>query len=778
MNIAKINKNIFFITFYLLTLRSVVVTLLGLSVAPALTVGLPVLFFSIAARRDTILTLFIFFALIPLLHGLQMLGILPDVAIVSLCFAGIYIAWLPKYYFRTPKKTEKFSAIEQLVDWLALVIILSLLMILLQYPVAVSLQAISNIIIDGVQDRFWGIEAAGIILQGLVFFRIYTLESREAKINRQRYFFYALFLQIIFIFIFAAIQFYYALPATYRYHSGQIHSPFDDIHSLGSILIMYFFVVSSALPSLRKKWLCFSLTILAGIVLLTFNTGSATTYVALALCLSISVGLLINRKLFFLYIVIIATSFIFYNLHPGLLNNIKNPKIHRVARRLLLSDPAKGSVTARLEFADRALGIIAAYPISGSGIGSFWRESRDYHFFSDKPHAIKIENAHNYYLQLAADAGIPALVFFLAIFYLVFSSGFKKIRLADISSIEKSSHKGFLLGIAGYLITMFAGHPLLLPVQQFCFWMIIAQAVDLQNSPLSDDASSRQPNFLLCTIFVALLLGGSFYRIKQYRTSSDYGYGTYPFENWNGKKERWIDKYSAIKKFADSNILGIIIHVSPYNIDKEKGLRLTLSVNNNEIDQCHFFSAGEFPFYYYLPNIKGKEITIQTALSKTFNPKKLGLNSDKRNLGVGLEAITFLQIIPSSGFGFYSEENVADPQFPKFKDMPTVQGRWIGRRATINLADFRDTSLQLYYKCAHPNIEQRPTKIAFYLDNQQVLLKSCKTSNWRLIKFDQQQLNEHKLLTISIDRTWNPKISGLSEDTRDLGLFLVILPGN
>ena len=78
---------------------------------------------------------------------------------------------------------------------------------------------------------------------------------------------------------------------------------------------------------------------------------------------------------------------------------------------------------------------------------------------------------HNYYLQLGADLGIPALLLFLGIIFYAYRAGLEILRQKDESGYVI---KGLIFGLSAYLITMLTSHPLLLSNQQFLFWFVIA----------------------------------------------------------------------------------------------------------------------------------------------------------------------------------------------------------------------------------------------------------------------------------------------------------------
>ena len=80
----------------------------------------------------------------------------------------------------------------------------------------------------------------------------------------------------------------------------------------------------------------------------------------------------------------------------------------------LFSSPSLGGVEGRLEIWSRAIYMLQDFPFTGVGMGSFTEVAdRLYPFFLYAPGSV--EHAHNLFLQVAVDLGLPGLVAWLAI---------------------------------------------------------------------------------------------------------------------------------------------------------------------------------------------------------------------------------------------------------------------------------------------------------------------------------------------------------------------------
>lgn len=87
-----------------------------------------------------------------------------------------------------------------------------------------------------------------------------------------------------------------------------------------------------------------------------------------------------------------------------------------------------GGLAGRLEVWSRALSMIQDFPFTGIGMGTFKQVANIlYPFFLAGPDA-DVPHAHNLYLQVAVDLGLPGLVAWLALFGLVCAAAWRVYR--------------------------------------------------------------------------------------------------------------------------------------------------------------------------------------------------------------------------------------------------------------------------------------------------------------------------------------------------------------
>src|SRR5207302_4169399 len=110
-----------------------------------------------------------------------------------------------------------------------------------------------------------------------------------------------------------------------------------------------------------------------------------------------------------------------------------------------IADPQEdvtGSAEARKQLLIRSLELTAQHPLFGVGPGQFNELSKAWH------------ESHNSYTQLSSEAGIPALLIFLALMW----RGFKNLRLRK--TIAKGTQAWYLAGglycaMVGYAVGAF-----------------------------------------------------------------------------------------------------------------------------------------------------------------------------------------------------------------------------------------------------------------------------------------------------------------------------------
>jgi O-antigen ligase len=130
----------------------------------------------------------------------------------------------------------------------------------------------------------------------------------------------------------------------------------------------------------------------------------------------------------------------------------------------------------RMGLAKAALRMAADNPVFGVGLGHFLERSEHYtdgpFFHGPRGHIVR-ENAHNNFLQILGELGIPGLVLFLVII---------AIPLYAVVRAEGPVSFGLATGLGVYLLTCLGGHPMMVPHASYPFWMALGVAATVASA--------------------------------------------------------------------------------------------------------------------------------------------------------------------------------------------------------------------------------------------------------------------------------------------------------
>ena len=132
----------------------------------------------------------------------------------------------------------------------------------------------------------------------------------------------------------------------------------------------------------------------------------------------------------------------------------------------------------RLHYWIASMEVFQTYPLFGIGPGRLYQNIGNYGNYKGYigPDGFGWrENAHNYFLQIAAETGLVGLLGFLWFIWTCLSPGWKHVRQAprqgpgvlwpDIRAVQILG-----IGACGYLVTGLTSHPLILSRQVILFW--------------------------------------------------------------------------------------------------------------------------------------------------------------------------------------------------------------------------------------------------------------------------------------------------------------------
>lgn len=636
-------KHLLFIIFYILSVRSVLVYLNYLTGSVQLFAVISVLFGLAICWWRTVWILYLFVASIPLISGIQELGFLKSVPLLSFAFSIIYISWFSKFiFFRKGFRSEK--TIVNLIDILIGFIILSLIASFCLYPLDYSLYRLQYASIMGQSDPFWFMESGYIVLQGMFLYRMFGFEAGPKTFSR--FAIPCLYFHGVTVLAFAFGEL--IKKVVEKQAIDIIYSPFQDPHSFGGYLLILFFCFFSRI--FGKSYFYIEILLASSLLFFIFLSGSTATVLCLILAGIIwslfSISKLRNtvfRVGFILALIVASYSIIELVPNTDLIKKYKSELNYTQVLKL-------ATVTERFELWDQAMGIIKEYPLTGSGIGSFFKISNNYSFKGQIDSGER-RNAHNYYFQFAAELGLPALVLFLLILFFTYRAG--------IQLTKDGQRTGLLFGLFAYLLSLLSGHHLLLSTHQFLFWFILFVIASPMDTDLEETKSVGEKRYLskiLCLLVCLAISAHAFnslYLRKEIKGL--YEFGLYKPQIVNALEMRWAGKVSRAKVQAESDYFGFSIYAEPENLSSGV-LVLEIYANDKLIEQLLWARNGYKNQYYHIPGIKNQALEIKMIASETFNPYKDGLNGnikENRNQSVAITEISFFTDSNFRGFIFH-----------------------------------------------------------------------------------------------------------------------------
>jgi len=251
-----------------------------------------------------------------------------------------------------------------------------------------------------------------------------------------------------------------------------IFRPALTLHDPNSAASFGLLVLGAGLAMALRRPKAWPLYLVPGLLVFFFGGSRAAYIIALPGCLGIVAALLWARKRrggrpagegdladtpalapVLLVLVVLASI-------AGLLA-VRSQHFHRlVTGQVFATDYYAG----RLGFWQSGLQMVARYPLSGIGAGEFPLALPLFTTAETAPTQTTYENAHCYPLQLAAEYGLPGLLLWVGLLYVVLAP---RLRHWRVLSPEAA---GLLVGTLFYLLHCLQSHPLLLPEQQILFW--------------------------------------------------------------------------------------------------------------------------------------------------------------------------------------------------------------------------------------------------------------------------------------------------------------------
>jgi putative inorganic carbon (HCO3(-)) transporter len=239
---------------------------------------------------------------------------------------------------------------------------------------------------------------------------------------------------------------------------------FSTLHNpnllAGFLVVMMALAAGLGLNARGKRgklaFLCF-VAALGVCLALTYSRGAWLSLLAVVA----AYGVLYSRKTFWLLLLV-----------PVVVVAGQDALLERL---LSIVHPTDSSSLLRLAMWESTLSMIAEKPLLGIGWGSYWLVYPEYDFFINNARTT-IYHAHNMYLHLAAEIGIPGLMAFLAVM-----AGHARLAADTALAAADRWVGGLMLGVLAAIVSLAVGgltdFVLFNPQMAMLFWLLCALTV-------------------------------------------------------------------------------------------------------------------------------------------------------------------------------------------------------------------------------------------------------------------------------------------------------------
>lgn len=449
------------------------------------------------------------------------------------------------------------------------------------------------------------------------------------------------------------------------------------------------------------------------------------------------------------------------------------------------SDPKK--VSSRWELGVQALRLVAAAPLAGWGPGGFQRNLDNVRYQHGEKPAF-IDNAENHYLQIAADLGLPGLGLNLLLY--LWPIGMVYSVRKQITDPQERSLTQLCVAVIIILLALFLTGPHMAAPEVAWLAAIYLGYLYAVGFRYGVKPPLRLSWPLIATTGIVITVGvfwGAYahsFGSRGYKATiaaswwplkHDYGhYYPYTRSEMHGTMV-WLRPKAHATTYASSDVFGLKFLAHPANSQGPRGQRFELYLNDVLLERFHFFNGGERKRVYYFPHLKGTEMRLKFYSDQSFRPSDIN-GKDDRLLAIARTRIKFYPNVPSMGIGFYEDSSQALTALLS-KPPAGMTIRWTGMRASIPVSKRMYRRGALWVACIHPEVQKRPLNLSLYVDDRLLVKKALTNHAWRKIPFNgDHQVLTGSVMTFQVDRTWNPKLYGISDTALDLGIAVALPP--
>lgn len=280
--------------------------------------------------------------------------------------------------------------------------------------------------------------------------------------------------------------------------------------------------------------------------------------------------------------------------------------------------PLNERLHGRLPLWNAGFSMVGTAPLTGLGPGEYPRQLAD-HLPIPLPDFMQHENAHNYFIQIAAEAGLIGLALFLV-----------SVGLAVRAALHGSAYGvAAAAGTLAFFVASAGSHPLLVVQLQCVFWAYLALG-----APTCDAVRRSRKALLPLLSLPVLLLPIGMNGLRPRMPSGEYAHGVHAWEGSGPFRTRWTAREATISLSRHGTYLEIpMLTFAPQ--DGSQPIVASVDIDGREHRVELLSGRLERPIFP-LPNDGSQRLTIKLWTATTFVPRELEMSSDPRELGIRL----------------------------------------------------------------------------------------------------------------------------------------------
>lgn len=445
------------------------------------------------------------------------------------------------------------------------------------------------------------------------------------------------------------------------------------------------------------------------------------------------------------------------------------------AKRLLASpvDPVRSSLTRA------ALAIWSHAPFLGVGEGLFAWRFRE--FIPSERYPFEFGDAHSTWLQILATRGLMGLAIYVVLLGMIIWHETRALRSAE------ADRRYVSLGVLAFLVIFvaysFTQYMFYLPAIQIFFWGTVASLMIV--APTSPAPRARAAGLVLFPILVAAVVVAAVASnwpalATAAMAARQQPHGFYPVERLNatGPAFRWSSRQGILCLYPSANVVSINGTVYRPNLQPE-AVTVSLTANGHLVDRFDVKDTEDFQRSFYLTEHgtpfgtstpafgectgAGAGIRLGMELTRARSPLSTGKGADPRHLGLALLSPVYRPASADLRLGLYPEETDADGR----------RVRWTAARASLAMAlPVIPASIRIPVRAIRPRLSLRPVEVRFFWNTTLVSSTSLSDPGWRWVIVPVTGPDQAGVLTIQVDRVWQPRAWGVNSDRRWLGVQL------